>query len=344
VIAGPLSPDLQGSLVRGRFEVTREAPVDEGLKGHWNDLVGNLEQLGDLGLVDEAERGLRRLFERQLEKHATEAPAAHRKAVAAEMAKALRQAKLEGVGVEELAGAADVMLGDVGGWLQDRLTFTHTITEVHGDVAREGGLNPGQDIAINEGKVKPAAAAVEQRQQELQVRTYAKGGVKLDWKKLFSDADQFLARVDAKAGIRFQQGDFKARVEARVEVHDPIDREGAEVRMSGFAEVGKGSFSGRLEGRATVVSIYDDPAFRGTADLRATLRYTNPEIKASLIGDLRVPLDDAAQLRWSARARVDRAFKRTDRLEFSGFAEGFATGGQGVDTDYGARVGLRVRW
>src|SRR5207237_252000 len=82
--------------------------------------------------------------------------------------------------------------------------------------------------------IKSAAKAGGQDEERLKVTKDANGGIKLDWKKLFGEASHFVEQVDATAGIKFEKGDFKAEVQARIEVKDPLTRD-ASVRVSGFA-------------------------------------------------------------------------------------------------------------
>ncbi|GIW72124.1 MAG: hypothetical protein KatS3mg102_1666 [Planctomycetota bacterium] len=343
VITRGLDPALERALVLGRAEERVEVPVTEGLRGRWNELVANLGKLDkDLRLAERAEKELRELFAEQLARHAPDAPAEYRNALAAEMAKALRAARIGGTGIEELGEAAEGLLGDAAAYLQDLLTFKRTETRIRQEVAGRGGLNPGEDLLIAE-QTAPAAEAIARTEALLATKTYADGKVRFDWKELFDHPSQFVERIEGRAGIRWERGDFRARVETRLEVLDPI-RPDASVRLSGFAEVAQGRFSARVEGQATVRSIYHDPRFAGTADLRAELRYTDPRITARLVGDLKVPLDDASVRSWGASGRVDYRLNRREDLQVSAFAEGYVRGTEGTGPEYGGRFGLSVRW
>ncbi len=350
---GPAGGSVHGDLLRMRFERETavfapdpeavEVPVEGGLKGAWNKAIASgLSSLGDLKLADKAEKELRDLFARQLRERAAGAPPEQIDAIAAALAKELRGASIRGKNLDDLARDVEGFVEDVGAFLAKKLTFTRLEARVKQEVQARGGLNPGEDKVINEQQVKPLAEAIQAHAEKLTVKTDFGGDVKIDFQKIFKEADRAIRQIDGTARIRFERTDFKSEVGARIEVLDPLVK-GASVRVTGWAELQAGKFDARIEGKAEVKDLYTDPTLGPAADLSARLRYADPGlgVTATLSGDVKIPLHPGASAAWNAKAGLET--RSRDGSFVGRFEAGMAGAGGRWETSY-ASLGLEKKF
>jgi hypothetical protein len=331
------SSGAYGSILAARMN---EVPVTGGLKGDWNKLVTKgLKEIKDVNLANEAEKALVKLFASKLKEHAPGAPPEHLDAMAAEMAKAIRNSPFPKGGIDALAKGAEEYLDDAGGYLAKKLTFTKMEAEVREQVKAEGGLNPGEDKKINADKAAPLAKEIVADANRIKAKAYFKPDVKLDVVKLFSAPEKMIKRIDATTGVKFESSDFKGSVNAKLSIDGPLTKD-ATLTATGWAEVTKGNFEGRVEGTAKVIDIYGDPTFGPTADLSMKLKYTDPSlgVSAHLGGNVHVPLQRDAKLTWDATAGIEKQWNKNVSTTLGAGV----SGGQGLDTSYNVNAGLKI--
>ncbi len=264
-------------------------------------------------------------------------------AMSASLAGELRTARFAGVSIESLSQGTDLLVRDLGAALTEEMYFLESEREIRREAEKRGGLYPGEDVELNEKVGKPVGdrveAARDQVSERLRVGYYFKPGAKIDVKKLDDSFAEALTEVRVDQGLTFRKGDFRAKIGAEVEIAGPLTR-GAEATVRGYAEIGKGNFEAKVEGRVLVHDIYGDPRLGSTADVSMHLGYKDPRIKAMLDARATIPLQPGAPHSWSAGGSL--GYNVNERTSIT--AGIGAQGGSGVPVGVTANVGMLVHF
>ncbi len=338
--------DRMAKRFAGREKLSLDDLPGASRKGIRGDLNKQLVKLAntDVKLADKAEEAIRDAIAGKLRDANAQGnvPDDQIGAIAGALAKELRTARVAGVNVESLARGAELLVLDLGKLVTRKVAFDKTEAEIKAEAAKQGGLYPGQDVAVNDKVAAPLAFAVKAEAKKIDDRikadAYFKADAKVDVKKIFSDARRVLGEASVTGGFKFTGGDFRSDVGAKIQVMDPLTA-GATARVTGFAEVGKGNFSARVEGKAEVQSLYTDPKLGPAVDLGLSLRYADPRITASLDAKATLPFD-RGPIRYQAGAGLGVNLSKSSALTFTG-----SVASDGLSRpSYSAMVGLSVKF